>query len=79
MGLFVVNSKIFLKFFGGQQCVGHTFAYVAHFVFFRDVWNRTQTYLKITLRYRYRYKVPNNKVPNHKLPNVTKFLMLQCS
>ncbi len=28
--------------FGGLECVGHSFAYVAHFVFFRDVWIRTQ-------------------------------------
>jgi hypothetical protein len=26
----------------GLECVGHIFAYVAHFVFLRDVWNRTQ-------------------------------------
>jgi hypothetical protein len=25
-------------FFGGLKCVGHYFAYVAHFVFLRDVW-----------------------------------------
>jgi hypothetical protein len=29
-------------FFGGLECVGHSFAYVAHFVFWRDVWIRTQ-------------------------------------
>jgi hypothetical protein len=28
--------------FGGLECVGHFFAYVAHFVFLRDVWIRTQ-------------------------------------
>jgi hypothetical protein len=28
--------------FGGLECVGHSFAYVAHFVFLRDVWIRTQ-------------------------------------
>ncbi len=44
--------------------------YVAHLVFLRDVWIRTQTSLKNTLRYRYRYEVPNYKVPNHKLPNL---------
>jgi hypothetical protein len=25
------------------ECVGHSFAYVAHFVFLRDVWIRTQS------------------------------------
>jgi hypothetical protein len=29
-------------FFGGLKCVGHSFAYVAHFVFLRDAWIRTQ-------------------------------------
>ncbi len=29
-------------FFAGLECVGHSFAYVAHFVFLRDVWIRTQ-------------------------------------
>jgi hypothetical protein len=29
-------------FFGGLECVGHSFAYVAHFVFMRDAWIRTQ-------------------------------------
>jgi hypothetical protein len=29
-------------FFGGLECVGHSFAYVAHLVFLRDVWIRTQ-------------------------------------
>ncbi len=41
------EAKIFQKFFiyilfGGLQCVGHSFTYVAHFVFLRDVWIRTQ-------------------------------------
>jgi hypothetical protein len=31
----------FIIFFGGLECVGHSFAYVAHFVFLRDVWIRT--------------------------------------
>ncbi len=29
-------------FFGGLECVGYSFAYVAHFVSLRDVWIRTQ-------------------------------------
>jgi hypothetical protein len=33
---------IFLYFFGELECVGHSFAYVAYFVFLRDVWIRTQ-------------------------------------
>ncbi len=31
-----------IYFFGGLEQVGHSFAYVAHFVFLRDVWIRTQ-------------------------------------
>ncbi len=33
---------IFVYFFGGLECVGHSFAYAAHFVFSRDVWIWTQ-------------------------------------
>jgi hypothetical protein len=32
----------FCIFFGGLECDGHSFAHVAHFVFLRDVWIRTQ-------------------------------------
>jgi hypothetical protein len=35
-------SFFFVYFFGGLECVGHSFTYVAHFVFLRDVWIRTQ-------------------------------------
>ncbi len=35
-------SIFFVYFFGGLECVGHFFAYVAHFVFLEDVWCRTQ-------------------------------------
>ncbi len=32
-------GSFFVYFFGGLECVvGHSFAYVAHFVFLRDVW-----------------------------------------
>ncbi len=37
-----LGSRLFCIFFGGLECVGHSFAYVAHFVFLRDVWIRTQ-------------------------------------
>ncbi len=32
--------KVFfcIYFFGGLECVGHSFAYVAHLWFLRDVW-----------------------------------------
>ena len=33
----------FFFFFGGLECVGHYFAYVAHVWFLRDVWIRTQS------------------------------------
>jgi hypothetical protein len=32
----------FFIFGGGLECVDHSFAYVAHFVFLRDVWIRDQ-------------------------------------
>ncbi len=31
------------NFFGGLDRVGHSFAYVAHLLFLRDVWIRTQS------------------------------------
>jgi hypothetical protein len=37
-----LQKNIFCIFFGGLECVGHSFAYVAHFVFLRDGWIRTQ-------------------------------------
>ncbi len=33
----------FVYFFGGLECVGHSFAYVAHLWFLRDVWIWTQS------------------------------------
>jgi hypothetical protein len=35
-------AEVESSFFCGLECVGHSFAYVAHFVFFKDVWIRTQ-------------------------------------
>jgi hypothetical protein len=37
-----VTISVTFSFLGGLECVGHSFAYVAHFVFLRDVWIRTQ-------------------------------------
>jgi hypothetical protein len=34
---------LFVYFFGGLECVGHSFAYVAHLSFLRDVCIRTQS------------------------------------
>jgi hypothetical protein len=36
-------NLFFCIFFGGLECVGHSFAYVAHLWFSRDVWIRTQS------------------------------------
>ncbi len=36
----VGRINFFVYFFSGLECVGHSFAYVAHFVFLRDVWIR---------------------------------------
>jgi hypothetical protein len=35
------KTVLFVYCFGGLVCVGHSFAYVAHFVFLRKVWIRT--------------------------------------
>ncbi len=35
-------GRLFCIFFGRLDCVGRSFAYVAHFGFLRDVWIRTQ-------------------------------------
>jgi hypothetical protein len=32
------------------ECVGHSFVYVAHLVFLRDVWIRTQRAAKASMR-----------------------------
>jgi hypothetical protein len=40
--VFLRRVFVFEYIFGGLECVGHSFAYVAHFVFLRDVWLRTQ-------------------------------------
>ncbi len=37
------RAEIFLHYFGGPECVGHSFAYVAHFYFIMDVWIQTQS------------------------------------
>jgi hypothetical protein len=39
---FVKSMRFFVYVFGGLECVGHSFAYVAHFVFLGDVWIGTQ-------------------------------------
>ncbi len=38
----LMKENLFCIFFGGLECVGHSFDYVARFVFLRDVWIRTQ-------------------------------------
>jgi len=37
------HTFFFVYFFGRLECVGHSFAYVAHLWFLRDVWIRTQS------------------------------------
>jgi hypothetical protein len=36
------HKYFFVYFFGGLGCVGYSFAYVAHLVFLRNLWIRTQ-------------------------------------
>jgi hypothetical protein len=50
VGDFVI---FFCIFFGGLECVGQSFAYVAHFVFLRDVWIRTQRAAVASMQARY--------------------------
>ncbi len=38
----LLNKCYFLYFFGGLECIGHSFAYVVDLVFLKDVWIRTQ-------------------------------------
>jgi len=40
--LFCTCMEQIVSFFGGLEFVGYFFAYVAHFVLWRDVWIRTQ-------------------------------------
>ncbi len=37
------TQHFYIIFFGGLECVGHSFAYVAHLWFLRNVWIRTQS------------------------------------
>ncbi len=41
-GIYVGTCFVFCLFFGGLECVGHSIAYVARFIFLRDIWIRTQ-------------------------------------
>jgi hypothetical protein len=38
-----VKYNLIIFFFCGLECVGHSFAFVAHFVLFGYVWIRTQS------------------------------------
>ncbi len=38
----VSKQNFFVYFWGRLESVGHSFACLAHYVFFRDVWIRTQ-------------------------------------
>jgi len=40
--LFCFNFFNLFFIFNGLECVGHSFAYVAHIIFLTDVWIRTQ-------------------------------------
>jgi len=39
---YFMQNIFFVYFFDGLECVGHSFAYVARFVFLKDVWVRTK-------------------------------------
>ncbi len=43
LSVWIPDFFFFDIFFGGLECVGHSFAYVAHLWFLRDVWIRTQS------------------------------------
>ncbi len=40
--MLVVLGSFFLNTFGGLECLGHSIAYVTHFVLLRDIWIWTQ-------------------------------------
>ncbi len=40
---YTFSQNFYVYFFGGLECVGHSFDYVAHLWFLRDVWIRTQS------------------------------------
>jgi hypothetical protein len=42
IGFFSIFLLYIFLIFGGLECVDHSFAYVAHFVFLRNVWIRTK-------------------------------------
>jgi hypothetical protein len=43
-------QTFFVYLFGGLEFIGHSFAYVVHFVFLRYVWIRTQRAAKASWR-----------------------------
>jgi hypothetical protein len=56
--------NIFKCFFGVLECVGHSFAYVAHFVFLRYVWIRTQNFCR-SKQAPYQLSHPSPKLATH--------------
>jgi hypothetical protein len=55
-----LKISYFFYFFGGLECVGHSFAFVDHYVLLKGVWNRgfqtsfideTGRWLKVTMGY----------------------------
>ncbi len=52
------QQTFFGIFFGGLECVGHSFAYVAHLVFHRDVWIWTQSPASKQARYQLSHPSP---------------------
>ncbi len=65
----------FVNFFGGLEFVGHSFAYVAHFVLMGDVWIRTQRACRSKqVRYKHSHPSPHIQPPispqlNHLSPH----------
>jgi hypothetical protein len=56
-------------FFCGLECV-HSFAYVAHFVFLRDVWIRTQRADEASKQARYQLSSPSPYILATHLPKI---------
>ncbi len=55
---FRTTSTIFLYFFGGLECVGHSFAYVAHFYFWEMSSSNPESYRSKQARYQFRHPSP---------------------
>jgi hypothetical protein len=53
------SQPLFCIFFGGLECIGHSYSSVAHLVFLRDFWIRTIRELPYSKQARYQLSHPS--------------------